>query len=147
MINLGKKWINGNTYGEILKKASKQKDPFKYINKIRDNAIEKIFGEGTFLLRFGVLYNELRFIEITLKYDIVYTSHQKKRFKEIITIEFGVISAVTTILSEPRNFLHALSEEESDILNNLFDYIPYVIQFSALGKNNDENDLLFEIIF
>ena len=156
MINLGKKWIDGRTYKEILDEALKHDKPILYMEKLRSDAMEQIFGGGNCFMDVGPFYDDESFVEIAQMDDVSYDKENEIVEKTVLTIEFGVISTTITVFQKQSGFLPAsysvspllkgsLSKEKSDILHNIFDYVPYVMQFSELARTDDGKSVMMEM--
>ncbi len=130
MINMNEVWINGMTYIELLNEAiSKGANSFNYIRDLKDEALKAAFG-----LIF-VDFFDRRNSSLTLAG--LYPHNPE--LKAILTKGLAVIAATLKIKDQnylPGNYgrgLFNIPYDVQNILNDLFDPILYVIQFSSVS--------------
>ncbi len=150
MIDMGKEWINGMTYNELLEEAdSRGKESLLYLYHIKNKHFKEALGIRKGVRWFYINRNEME--EKLLEDDIKTTGEQRVKISNIMTKEFGVISAAIAIryYSYPNlPYSRVVDEDEYpnyanytgnvkkstkvfDIVRDeLFDYMPYIMEFS-----------------
>ncbi len=167
MISLNEKWINGMSYKEILDLAvSKGEDGSTFVEEMRDEAISKVayfspLHEGK---KKSFIYDEemiQSYIDDTFhlfEFD-QFNQETLDYLKKTLTREIIVVIVSLSVIEEERllpsgiyfNFVNAvnpqLSADTPQLPKNvrftaLFDYVPYVIQFSSF--TNEQLWMLFD---
>nr|QBK93689.1 MAG: uncharacterized protein LCPAC406_00030 [Pithovirus LCPAC406] len=168
MINLNERWINGETYNEILKKASsKGKDGKKYLFDIQVDALLNIQVRyylynssrevvGFFAFRpFSSLESELETIleeGTDNKEEYIRT---EEYFMDTLTKEFAIIASVITLLSKEYPLLpvgpkriRGLGPHRNPssiltaVISKLIDPIPYIMQACAY-VTDDQDQIVY----
>ncbi len=155
MINLNKKWVNGETYKQILTKAwNKRKEGLKYLITLQVNAFYDVIPDHDLAvtlqyINLGPADEEtIREVVKDNIYDIdrEFTDDDFDRFLEIRSKEFSILFATLTVLAQSYPLLPSQSyrsygiEIKSVFLSiiKLIDPIPYIMQFSVLSREDIE---------
>nr|QBK92414.1 MAG: uncharacterized protein LCPAC401_00520 [Pithovirus LCPAC401] len=152
MIDMGKEWVNGMTYKELLDEAdSRGFESLLYLNHIKNEHIEKVIGkEGNISWFYATSLDIDR--SLIERHHIETTQEERNKITNILTREFGVISAAIAIryysyptLPYARPIYRDEYPGEADYTGNerkstneidiamdeLFDYMPYIVKFSV----------------
>ena len=147
MIDLNKTWINEMTYREILDLAvSEGTDGSTYIEEMRNKFLAKI---GSFEHYEGkwrsFIYDEQMLQDYVYEADSYGSKFNQKELdylKRVITREIAIIIVTIDTLEESRLLPSGKYFELTDTpqlpkdvkFSSLFDYVPYVIQFSSFTR-------------
>nr|QBK92415.1 MAG: uncharacterized protein LCPAC401_00530 [Pithovirus LCPAC401] len=156
MIDMGKEWVNGMTYKELLDEADNRgKESLLYLYHLKDKYFKEVTGNRSSTSWFYMDDNDME-TELFEGDGIKTTKEQRVKIANIMTKEFGVISAAIAAryYSYPNLPYHRVTEEEEyptnakytgdirkstkgiDIaIDRLFDYMPYIMEFS---HNSDQ---------
>nr|QBK92874.1 MAG: uncharacterized protein LCPAC403_00080 [Pithovirus LCPAC403] len=166
MIDLGKKWVNGMTYLEILEDADKRgSESLVYIHYWKNEYLKKAFNNDS--LAIDVFYSDIQYLAETLP-DLLnrkITKEDMIKIFEILTRELNVISAAVAVryysypdlpavveleairnlrpdLAEYTGAVRKMTDEYSVAIDDLFDYLPYLINYSSC-----DDDYLHNVIY
>ncbi len=151
MIDMGKEWINEMTYRELLEEADNRgKESLLYLYHIKNEYFKEVLGVRKGVRWFYIHRNEME-EKLFDEDDIKTTGEQRVKISNIMTREFGVISAAiamryysypnlpyTRVVDEDEHPNYAnytgdvrKSTKVFDIVRDeLFDYMPYIMEFS-----------------
>ena len=154
MINLNNKWINGQTYGQILNDASEMKgnEGWEYMSKLSIDALDEVIGKK---LRMDV-YDEISYQEYDdlLEYfeEGELSEEQWKKLAMVHTREINIIHATIASATRWDKSLPGISQNDSkghfdeELTDRsimkifpifyIIDPIIYVMQFSAYPATN-----------
>ncbi len=143
MINLGNKWLNGQTYEEILEQGLKENNGWKYIRKLQLDALYetveiKIIPEDE--IDYDYHREEVyRFYNLT--YDVQLTEKQLDDHDMIFNREISIIHLVVTTLSLNNLNLPGLEDNplfaDTQLIMGIFpisyiiDPVFYIMEFSV----------------
>nr|QBK92413.1 MAG: uncharacterized protein LCPAC401_00510 [Pithovirus LCPAC401] len=164
MIDMGKEWVNGMTYKELLDGADNRgSESLLYLYHLKDKYFKEALGNQTSTSWFYIKYDDIE-ERLLDEDDIETTGEQRVKIANIMTREFGIISSAISMryYSYPNLPYHRKidedeyptnanytgdvrkSTEEIDIaIDELFDYMPYIIEFS----DNDDQWSLHSAIY
>ena len=151
MINIGKKWVNGMTYKELLEEADNRgKESLLYLNHLKNEYVEEVLRVVKGTHWFYVKPDSIKKILFNNS-NMESTEEQRIKIAGILTREFGVISAAIAMryYSYPNlpysrliekieypNFSNYTGNKRKSIedlyvaIDEMFDYIPYIMEFS-----------------
>ncbi len=158
MINLNKKWVNGETYKHILTKAwNKGKRGIIYLIKLQLNAFYDIIPNENVAVKLQYTRSDIdSFKEVIEHIDInrESTNDAFDRFMKIRSKEFTILIATFTVLEKTYPLLPSASYEsfngkiqshQKNIIEikdayfsiiKLIDPILYIMQFSVFSKHD-----------
>ncbi len=150
MIDMGKEWVNGMTYKELLDEAdSRGHESLLYLYDIKNKHFKEALGIRKVTNWFYI--NRVGVERQLLEDDIKTTREQRVKISNIMTREFGVISAAIAIryYSYPNLPYSRVTDEDEHpnyanytgnkrkstrvfdiVIDELFDYIPYIMEYS-----------------
>ncbi len=149
MINLNKRWINGMTYKEILDLAvSKGIDGSIYVNVMRSKFLSK---GGCFEHHDGkwksFIYDEQMLQDYAYEagsYESEFNRKELDYLERVITREITIVIVTVDTLQESRllpseTYFEYTNQNTPQLpkdvkFSSLFDYVPYVIQFSSFTR-------------
>nr|QBK92444.1 MAG: hypothetical protein LCPAC401_00820 [Pithovirus LCPAC401] len=168
MINLGKKWVNGMTYKELLEEAdSRGQESLLYLYTLKNEYVREVLN-----IRNDTIYTDY-FFSGSLRIPDLLSSEfcgdedeDKDKIAKVLTKELGVIAAAISVryysypeapASEPLDRIRDLDPRTADytgevrkktdlwavIIDELFDYTIYLVSYSDI---NDELTL-YNIIY
>ncbi len=151
MIDMGKKWVNGMTYQELLDEADSRGDEsLLYLFHLKDKRFKEVTGNQHKTEWFFINDDDME-VKLFEADDIKTTEDQRVKIANFMTFEFGVISAAIAMryYSYPNlPYIRVVEEEDHptyanytgnerkstkviDIaIDELFDYMPYIMEFS-----------------
>ena len=164
MIDMGKEWVNGMTYKELLDEAdSRGFESLLYLNNIKNEHVGKIIGNQNSISWFYVTPHDIDRL-LTEENNIETTQEERTKITDILTREFGVISAAIAIryysyptlpyarpiyrdeYPDEANYTgnERKSTKEIDIaIDELFDYMPYIVKFSDKDNQYQLHDTIY----
>nr|QBK92412.1 MAG: F-box domain protein [Pithovirus LCPAC401] len=151
MIDMGKEWVNGMTYKELLDEAdSRGKESLLYLYHIKNEHFKETLG-----IRKGARWFYINRSDIEEKLfdedNIKTTGEQRVKIANIMTREFGVIAAAIAMryYSYPNLPYSRVTDEDEYpdyanytgnvskstkvfdvVIDELFNYMPYIMEFS-----------------
>ncbi len=153
MIDMEKKWVNGKTYREIMKKMFDAK--INGVSGFKSMVIEnmrKIMGKK-FSKFVSYIFDEKSILSIYQPEDFEKSKKTTKDLQNILTRELAVVAGVIKIHSREYSQLPGSADPSVYARNmhissrtalGLFDWDIYVIDFSSLSKDDMlEQDYLF----
>ena len=157
MINLEKKWVNGQTYREIMNKTFEAGDRSRdEMMSIVSENVERIMGEGFLDVTESLpsylfdeeLIRELYDVDLEDMFEDADPESGLKDLEKILTRELAVIAGVSSINEDsyshfPRYVgLNAYPKSKRSS-SAVFDWHIYIIDFSSLSRNEMLNNTLF----
>ncbi len=143
MIDLGKEWINGETYDEILNKSLERDDILEYIDEIRLNALIELFGEEN-KSKINFTLHELTF-ESEDQLQLYVEDEEYPALDIIFNQEMKIIHlSLFTLL---RNELSLFTKQDDLFIGrfsvaHLIDPIIYIMHYSTFKKSDIDDALL-----
>ncbi len=168
MINMGKEWINGMTYKELLDEAdSRGKESLLYLNHIKNEYFEEALEVKDSIDWFYIDIDDME--KELLMDNIDTTEEQRVKIADVLTIEFGVISAsiATRYYPYPSLPYIGILPNEDDypnqaaytgnmrksiegidiVIDEMFDYMPYIMEFSYNNAPWHLYSVIYPVIF
>ncbi len=158
MINLNDKWVNGQTYGQILRNASEMKgdEGWEYMRKMYMDAVDEVIGEELRIQLYDedeyayTLYNDV--LHEIFEVEMEFSERQLEKLSMIHTREINIIHATIASATRWDKILPGISPNDPkghideelfkvSIMNifptfYIIDPIFYVMQFSAYSDAN-----------
>ena len=160
MINLGKRWVNGMTYKELLEEAdSRGQESLLYLHSLKNDYLHEALDikDDTDILMFFIYPDEIH-DKLLDDYGIDTDDENIVEVTKILTKELEVIATVISVrvrsypdLPLPDDFhgnipwpglrftgeytgtVRKNTDAFSVIIDDLFDYIPYLVNFSDMS--------------
>nr|QBK92416.1 MAG: uncharacterized protein LCPAC401_00540 [Pithovirus LCPAC401] len=155
MIDMGKEWVNGMTYKELLEEADNRgSESLLYLNHLKNKYFDDIgfeYSTSWFYLSEDIINEELWHEDIK---DI--SEEDLIKVSNVLTKEFGIISAAigvryyrypdlpyTGLIGDekyPTNATYTGNVRKSTkaidiMIDEMFDYMPYIMNFSSSKYN------------